>query len=188
MRLVNGDLEESRPWRIRRLMQQVEEMEPEWLTHGNRHDDKYLPWMPFQPSNFIAMLAECITYTEGFTFLDVGCGIGTKVALASEVFGLDADGVEVDADMAAEARKWKTGDILVQDALEVPGLYQDYDIIWLYRPFRDIPSERALEEMIHKNMKSGAILAGGAWELHPPGNWPIVIDDWEIRRGAWIKP
>lgn len=178
----------ERAWQIRDLMQRVEEMEPEWLTHGNRHDDKYLPWMPFQPANFIAMIAECMTYASGFRFLDVGCGIGSKLALATTVFGLQADGVEVDSVMAAEACKWRCGNVIPQDALDVPGLYADYDIIWLYRPFRDRKCEEQLEKLVRENMKPGAILAGGAWETHPPASWPIVIDDWEIRRGAWIKP
>jgi hypothetical protein len=57
----------------------------------------------------------------------------------------------------------------------------------MYRPFRDRELQDRLEKKIFAEMKPGAILAGGAWENHPPNDWEIVIDDWEIRRGAWQK-
>lgn len=148
------------------------------------------PWMPFQAADFLSILFECIPEMGGRAFLDIGCGPGSKMRLASHFYGLDASGIEIDPGMAQQAELH--GNVLHADALTAPpGTYAACDLIWLYRPFRAPELEDQLEQRVMAEMHPGAILAGGSWETCPghfPHRWITVVDDWELRRGAWMKP
>lgn len=166
-------------------------IEHEWLMEGRAASNSpRLGWMPYQLADFTAIMVDCVQSAYGTRFLDVGCGPGTKMAVASLLFGLKTDGIEFDTAMALKAAFVnREGNICNGDALYWDdGWYGDYDIIWLYRPFRDANLEKRLEDRIRFEMKPGAILAGGAWETACPFSWVPVVDDWETRRGAWQKP
>jgi SAM-dependent methyltransferase len=175
---------------IQRQIRWAQNEEAHLLMHGDRLNQTYLPFMPYQIADFCAVLIDCIAETTGPKFLDVGCGTGTKMVLARELFGLEVQGIERDTEMAARAAS--RGLVTAGDALWMRGsnFYGQFDIIWLYRPFRDADKEDELETVIKAEMKHGAILAGGAWESCPgDGGWQIIVDDWsEMRRGAWQKP
>jgi SAM-dependent methyltransferase len=155
--------------------------------HGDRHDPTYLPFMPYQIADFAAVMTDVVAETNGPKFLDVGCGTGTKMVLARELFGLEPSGIERDPEMACRAQN--RGHVMQGDALDFPD-YRVFDIIWLYRPFRDPDKESSLEGKIMAQAKSGAILVGGAWEICPQAvGWNTIVDDWDdMRRGAWQKP
>lgn len=171
---------------VQSQIRRVQEEEVRWLRHGSRRDSRCLPWMPFQPSEFIAILAECVAECDGPLFLDVGCGIGTKMALADSVFGLSVTGIEID-DVTAAVRS-DDYRIVVGDALTAgDDLYREADIIWMYRPFRERYAQLRLEHLVYALAKPGAVVAGGALEGQPNG-WELILDDWELRRGAWKKP
>jgi SAM-dependent methyltransferase len=185
---------------IAALVTDVAKTEHEYLLHGDRHDPNTTPWMPYQPADFIAILWDCLPAMEGNAFLDVGCGPGTKMKIARDLFGLEVRGVEIDAAMATEARKTfpDGGHVRTGNALHYTGqLYSSFDLIWLYRPFRDATLERRLEKHIIATMQPGAILAGGSWETDPGSlGWETIVDDTLnnphgpgcIWRGAWRKP
>ena len=158
------------------------------LMHGDRQDPTYLPYMPYQLADFTAVMFECVAELNGPKFLDVGCGTGTKMTIARELFGLMPYGIERDQAMAKNAKH--RGTVMQGDALDFPD-YRVFDLIWLYRPFRDPDKESSLEGKIMAQAKSGAILAGGAWEICPQAvGWNTIVDDWGdgMRRGAWQKP
>jgi SAM-dependent methyltransferase len=169
------------------VIRQVQQIEHQWFAQGDPKSPT-LPWMPFQPADFLSILFECIPEMTSPSFLDVGCGPGTKMLLASHFYGLDASGIEISPEMAKEAEKH--GAVFWGDALQAaPGAYTGTDLIWLYRPFRDQLLEEQLEARVMDEMKPGAILAGGSWEMCPAAiGWIPVVDDWELRRGAWMKP
>jgi SAM-dependent methyltransferase len=176
------------------VIQDVMNTEHGAFAQGDPHSPT-LPWMPFQPADFLAILFDCIPEMKARSFLDVGCGPGTKMALAKHFYGLSAAGIEIDPQMAAGARYW--GSVVTGDALSVPpGFYSGWDLIWLYRPFRDSTLERQLEERIMREMKPGQILAGASWETDLAGKWLPVVDDALTDsfgqhvsvRGAWKKP
>ena len=152
------------------------------LVGGN---DERLPFMPFQLADFTAILLECVAETNGPNFLDVGAGPGSKMMIAEELFGLTPFGVEIDEDLVLCSPY--RDNIVCACALTSDIDYGSYDIIWLYRPFRDPSMEAQLEGKIREQMKPGAILAGGAWELDPPLHWETIVDDWDCRRGAFKK-
>ena len=184
---------------IAALVSDVQETEHKFLLHGPRHDPLYTPWMPYQPADFIGILWECMPELKGNWFLDVGCGPGTKMKIAETLFGLEVRGVEINHEMADEARKHFTepGVVCTGNALNYDGLGYQFDLIWLYRPFRDPVSEIRLEQRIMDAMKPGAILAGASWEIDPAAlGWQTIVDDClispdgtsKIIRGAWQKP
>ncbi len=194
------------PRDVAALATDVRNTELKYLLHGPRHDPITTPWMPYQPADFIGILWECLPeidipqpqsfLTRKPTFLDVGCGPGTKMDIAEQLFGLCSYGIEIDKEMAEIAARKYPLRAVQGDALEYEG-YAGYDIIWLYRPFRDIDKERELESRIISAMKPGAILAGGSWETDVPAlGWTPVVDDTLtnpmgpgcIWRGAWQKP
>jgi SAM-dependent methyltransferase len=184
------------------LVQAVQETEHKYLLHGPRHDPVVTPWMPYQPADFIGILWECVPEMKGSFFLDVGCGPGTKMRIAQTLFGMNVRGVEINSDMADEARKYfnDPGAVVTGDALQLLPDYHPFDVfdlVWLYRPFRDPVSETRLEQKITDSMKPGAILAGSGWEIDPAGlGWQPIVDDCmyspdasaKIVRGAWQKP
>jgi SAM-dependent methyltransferase len=194
----------SRLEELAALALDVQQTEYRYLLHGDRHDPVTTPWMPYQPADFISIIWECLPELTRFpaAFLDVGCGPGTKMQIARELFHLDVFGVEVDEDMAAEARSRFNGTrVVTGDALKLlPGYllpFEMFDIIWLYRPFRDPVSEARLEQKVIGAMKPGAILAGSSWETDVSSlGWNPVVDDClispdgraQIIRGAWQKP
>jgi hypothetical protein len=166
------------------------EIEYNHLKTGDRRNPITLPWMPFQAANFLGFMWDSIAEVDGSVFLDVGCGPGTKMHIARELFGMHPYGIEVDEAMAELAKPY--GCVYPGNALTLPHIERIYakaDIIWLYRPFRDPVHEKQLEDLIIANMKPGAILAGGAWETEVPMlGWQTIVDDWELRHGAWQKP
>jgi SAM-dependent methyltransferase len=180
------------------LVSEVQETEHKYLLHGPRHDPIVTPWMPYQPADFIGIVWECMPEMAGRLFIDIGCGPGTKMRIAEMLFGLDVRGIEINADMADEARKYfpEPGIVCTGDALDY-GLGDRFDLIWLYRPFREAGRELLLEQRLMDRMKPGAILAGSGWEIDPALlGWSTIVDDClispdgtaKIVRGAWQKP
>lgn len=149
-------------------------------------DERFLPWMPYQIPGFLALLAEAIPAAPGSRFLDVGAGIGTKMLLAREIFGLDVTGTEISPELAAQAAGLGL-DIVCGDALDYAG-YGAHDLIWLYRPCRDPDTEAALEKVIWDAMAPGAVILGDALESPPPADrfW-LVLEDMGTPRGIWRK-
>lgn len=193
----------SRSEIIAALVAGVQATEHKYLLHGPRHDPLVNPWMPYQPADFIGILWECmpeITYNPGLPprFLDVGCGPGTKMDIATTLFRFEVNGIEIDKAMAAEGMNRFGFAVHNMDALLVDGsYYAAFEVIWLYRPLRDALLEYRLEQHIIENMKPGAILAGGSWETDVSAlGWQTIVDDCiispdgsqQIVRGAWRKP
>jgi SAM-dependent methyltransferase len=178
---------------LQKTLRSVQEQEREWMLVGDRHNKITLPWMPFQPAEFLGIMFDVVAETNGPMFLDVGCGIGTKMQLAEEIYRLKVGGIEIDSEMADQAKaRWPEA-VWNWDALAplAAPLYRHADIVWLYRPFRDESHETLLEETVTRAMKPGAILAGGKWQMeNPPAGWQPIVDDWDggNKCGAWQKP
>lgn len=162
--------------------------EDEWAFNLQGGDKIRLGWMPFQMADFVAIMSEVVREANGPKFLEVGSGIGTKMGMASVLFGLDCFGIEYDETLATVSLQKDRGQPWVGDALQYPYGYGGYDIVWMYRVFRDVVLQDELEQRIYSEMKSGAIFAGAALQ-QPPSGWQIIVDDFDIgNRGAWKKP
>ena len=147
-----------------------------------------LGWVPFQIADFVAIMTEVMRETDGVSFLEVGSGIGTKSMIAKYLFGLMTFGIEYSEPLATVATQKHRGPVWVGDALTYPYGYSNYDIIWMYRCFRDSVLQDQLEQRIYAEAKSGTIFAGAALENAPEG-WLTIVDDMDVGvRGAWKKP
>ena len=95
-------------------------------------------------------------------FLDVGCGGGVKVAIASELFA-EAVGMEYDpgyVEVAArtfKAMRTNRCSVFQADGLTYDG-YADYDVIYFYQPMSDDDGLIALERQIVERARPGTIL------------------------------
>lgn len=95
-------------------------------------------------------------------FLDVGCGAGMKVVTATEFFA-HADGLEYDPGYAATAQSLFNAMGLAQcrviegDAMAFEG-YDAYDVVYFYRPMRDIDAMQQMEAQIAAGVRPGTIL------------------------------
>jgi len=124
-------------------------------------------------------------------FLDVGCGIGTKVFMASTLFA-QADGMEFDKNYIGVAKKvhqaspWEISQKICfyeNDALDF-SRYAEYDVIYLYRPFHDSGNQTRLEEKIARDAKDNAVIVGTLCNFF---NLPEAIRPRMIFSSGYIK-
>lgn len=171
---------------LQRTLHEAYDDEHAFMLQGG--DKIRTSWMPFQLADFVAIMTEVMCVTNGVEFLEVGSGVGTKSMVARYMFGLHTYGIEYDETLATVARQKSRGPVWVGDALAYPDNYGNYDVIWMYRPFRDPELQDSLEKRIYQEMRPGAILAGAGLENAPDG-WTTVVDDYDTgNRGAWQKP
>lgn len=97
-----------------------------------------------------------------WSFLDVGCGGGMKVALAAEMFDR-ADGLDYDPGYVAAALRsfaaMKAGrcHAFQADGLSFEG-YGDYDVVYFFQPMRAEDGLHALERRIVEQTPPGGLL------------------------------
>lgn len=169
-------------------LRMVRDLDREWIAHpaGRDEPERSLPWMPFPVFDFIALTAEALPEASGEKFLDVGCGIGTKMLLADQIFGLDTFGIERVPEYARQARQLglavTTGDALTWDK------YGEFDLIFLNLTFRDPGLQNQLEQKAWSDAKSGAVVIGVNLLGRPPESWWLGMEDMDLKRGIWSKP
>lgn len=170
---------------VRRTLINASGDELDFMLQGA--DKIRLGWMPFQLADFVALMCEAVKETEGPRFFEVGSGIGTKMEVAETLFGLEVAGIEYNETLATVAKQKNRGHTIVGDALTTELIYNDCDIIWMYRLFRDPVLQAQLEERIYSEAKPGTVFAGAALENAPDG-WMTIVDDYDMgNRGAWKK-
>ena len=100
--------------------------------------------------------------TDSVRFLDVGCGGGLKVLCALRYFK-NADGLDYQqsyvetAQHLLEGANATTSKAFQADALTFDG-YGEYDVIYFYRPLRDIAKIVEMEQRIVDQARPGTIL------------------------------
>lgn len=128
-------------------------------------------WFLHHLDESLKILKHCLPKRQKFRFVDVGCGIGTKVSLASHFF--DANGIELGdryAKMAKEIAKKRRFHnygrhdeietekaIYKEDALAFPH-YHRYDVIYFFRPMSNDKMQMELENKIYNDARPGAII------------------------------
>jgi SAM-dependent methyltransferase len=163
------------------------DLEKAWIGQLPRNKDNW-DWQPYPLEDFINMCQVVAdAYPPGMvpTFLDPGCGIGTKVYVAQQVFGWEAAGFDI-CEKYIQVAVQELGldhNVLLFDADEFPH-YDVFDIVYLSRPFRDDKREYRYEQRVQNEMKPGAFLIMGwagakpQWEMYYRGPW----------KGVWRKP
>jgi SAM-dependent methyltransferase len=143
-------------------------------------DDHAFGFRPYPLGAFGAMLDVAVAEWKDqhgpakARFLEVGCGPGTKLVLADEVFHLFAYGFDVSPKYVQAASdlvgaRDGTAGIWRQDARSFDK-WRNYDIIFLNRPLRDYQDELRLELEVFGQMGVGSILILGNG-LSTPDGW-----------------
>lgn len=175
---------QGRTDQIRDAIRTVNELDARWMREPAGHDDpRSTPWMPFPWPDFTALVGEALPESAGDSFLEIGCGIGTRMLLAREIYGLDVAGIERVPEYAEQARQLGLT-VSCEDALGHKGYGLDWDLIWFNRPFRDPGLERQLEAQVWEDAAPGTVIIMANIEQPPSQGWYLILDDGELRR--WI--
>lgn len=141
-----------------------------FVPHG---DDSGYDLHSLPMPEFLAGLDVCGTPGR---FVDLGCGIGTKL-LVAHLLGWDVAGVERQADYVATARR------LVPEAEVVHGDVSTidlraFDVVYSYRLRVDLEEQRQLNAQIIGRMRSGALFFCAGSE--PPEGEYLGCSVWRV--------
>jgi SAM-dependent methyltransferase len=140
-------------------------------------------FIPFPCGAFVDMLMEAffvLGQDRKKKFLDIGCGIGTKVILACSLF--DAYGIEYNPKDVEKAKLLGMNRVGEADAMSF-SKYGEFDFLYYYRPFHDFDLYEKFETMVHKNLKPGALLA----PMHSEYNFDSMPDMERISKYLYRK-
>ena len=129
---------------------------PNRLGQEKRGSYRYIP-LPL--GIFVSQISAVVDYTNPYNYpswIDVGCGIGTKVLLAQHM-GFNAHGIDLNRRYVALARRLtrQNHKIILGNALEHD--YSGYDVIYFYKPFKNDYLEEQLEAHLIGTAQPGAI-------------------------------
>jgi SAM-dependent methyltransferase len=190
------------------FLRELDAVERAWNSrevHYPREDAVH--WMPYAIPQFVSLLTEAVMVAPQRSkylfsvgparFLDVGCGPGTKMRLAAEMFGLDTYGIDIVPRFIHEALAYGCKAALM-DAFDFPEHpfpdqgepamgYAAFDIVYVNRP-SGLQDE--LESLIMDRMSSDAVLVAVNWRNSPgKAGWVPVSEEYgEPVCGVWMKP
>lgn len=167
-------------------MDQLASLEASWLRRIQPPPGAF-GWEPYDLSAFTALLRQAVLHVprSNTSFIDVGCGIGTK-CLVAEQFGLSAWGIDIVPEFLAEAQRHWVRAVLA-DARTYTR-YADFGLVYINHPLvcgDGCAQETELEEYVQAGMASGAVLLSVNYEACPV--WPEVARDGDWA-AAWVKP
>ena len=178
----------SRALAVAAAMDRALALDVQWQRKVPETDRRYTPFMPFSKPALVALVAEALPAVTpacgDIRFLAIGCGPGSDLIIARDVFGMDATGFDRVPEYTAAARSLglKADDA---DAEHYHG-YGAFQLTWFNRVARDAAIEQRIEARVWHGTAPGGVVIGANLEAPPPG-WDVVLDDWEIRRGIWLK-
>lgn len=163
----------------------LEFLEEQWAAHEPSDDERFLPFLPYDLNRFRDYLERTLALFTPKRFVDIGCGIGTKLLLVQRERGIPVFGIDRVPRYVAEARSLGVH-AEVADAFEWDG-YQAGDLVYMYRPCEHWDDQLSLERVIRERLKRGSVL----WLIHGEerlSEWHELWSDWIDRNGAWSKP
>lgn len=180
----------SRALAVAAAMDRALALDVQWQRKVPETDRRYTPFMPFSKPALVALIAEAlpaVTPVNGdIRFLAIGCGPGSDLIIARDIFGMDALGFDRVPEYVAATRSLglKADDA---DAEHYRG-YRWPQLTWFNRVARDPEIQERIEARVWHDTAPGTVVIGANLEAPPPGQaFRVVLDDWEIRRGIWLK-
>ncbi len=131
-------------------------LETRWQPNEQPDASVYHAYDPLPLEHFLKGVRIASENTEGRRFLDLGCGIGSKLAFM-HYLGWKVAGVERYAGYVAQAEalipeaEVKCCDILDIDVIAA-------DLVYMYRPAKSDEDEEALEEHVAALMPPSSVL------------------------------
>lgn len=175
----------GRPAELATIVRTAVQMEIAWkhkVPQGEAERERFTPWMPFPFFEFTSLVYEALPELDGNEFLEVGCGIGTKMIWVQAAIGMNVSGIERNAEYAAAARRMNLN-VAVADALTWHG-YAGRHLVWFNRVFRDVAAQADLEALIWAGIDPGTVVMCANLEAGPPRAWYPVLED--VDRRVWI--
>lgn len=168
-------------WSWPSFLREIDAIEKSWIIRGAKPAPGMVGWIPQPVGQFTAMLMDAVAASRVTrpVFLDVGSGPGSKVLLATALFGIRGYGIELSQDMAHFAQA-RGVDTLSVDALQYDG-YGLADIVLLNRPVQDRQAE--CEHRVRDLMRRDAILIHVNGAADPGEDW-----DWELISQEYGRP
>jgi SAM-dependent methyltransferase len=198
------------------FLRELDAAERTWNTRDVSYPrDDAVHWQPYAVPSFVALLTEAMTCApyrqysqvgwleaasdwspDALRMIDVGCGPGTKLRLAQEMFGLNVYGIDLVQRFVDEAMHYGIRAQCV-DAFELPEHgskgtatpwgYADFDIVYVNRP-SGLQDE--LEPLIMERMAPSAVLVAVNWRNNPgKSGWASQYEEFgEPVCGVWVKP
>jgi SAM-dependent methyltransferase len=186
------------------FLRQIYALEQSWNAHKVRYPrEDAVHFLPFPIPQFISLLTEAVQAAptrwdqnhdggprEEFrparnTFLDVGCGPGTKIQLAQALFGLQGYGIDIIPAFIAEAQQAGVKAGLI-DAFDFNS-YDAFDIVFANRPST---LQDKLEKLLAQSLAPQCVLIAANWR-HDPAEFGLEMIAKEYERpvcGVWRKP
>ncbi len=131
-------------------------LETRW--HEPAHDDARHTWDPLPFWLFLDGVRTAEPQVRGRRFLDVGCGIGTKLAIMHEL-GWEVAGIERHGPYVKDAQELmheRPNSITHADAFDVPVF--DADLVYMYRPMKSDDDEDLLEQHVLARVAPGTVM------------------------------
>ena len=145
-------------------------------------------WSPLEIVEFARMLNVArqlvLDGLRRLTFMEAGSGIGTKLYLAQYHFGMKAIGYEINEGYIEQAGDLNVETVKCDLRTEKPA-WDDADIVYIARPFKDDAYETAWENEVMDRMRRGTALIS-AYAAVKPYKWQCHYR--APFRGVWIKP
>lgn len=143
-------------------------------------------WEPYDAVQFTRLLQLALPHVpaDNQTFLDAGCGLGTKCLLAAKA-GLAPSGVEHDPQLAGFAVSLGVT-VWQGDARDFTG-YAGYGLVYVNCLFSDETEEAEFERWLQGQLAPGTVLIQ-VNDAIPPAGWVTVLDERPQFRGIWVKP
>jgi protein-L-isoaspartate O-methyltransferase len=135
----------------------VDRLERGWYAAEAWDGSDTHPYTPYPLPEFLAGLDAAIKAAPGPRYLEVGCGIGSKLVIAANL-GLDVTAIESRERYAAVARHLCPAAVIEIADARGWGRYGGFDMIYCYRPIVSEAGEAALEADITAQAKTGSVL------------------------------
>ena len=126
-----------------------------WVPAFDGSADFY-DYIPYAMRDFVSGMDMAATATEGRRFLEVGCGIGTKLALM-QVLGWQVAGIDRYEPYIRSAKELvPEADFVAADMRDVP--FFDADVVFMYHPAVNDDVEAAMEKHLVDSVAPGTVL------------------------------
>jgi hypothetical protein len=120
------------------------------------------------------------------SFVEAGCGIGTKLYLAKHRFDMIEVGYEINDEYLTSCHQLGVHAEKRDLADEYnPPIWAAFDIVYIARPFKDDLREAQWERSVHADMRPGSVLVS-AFAAVKPYDWLCFYR--RPFQGIWVKP
>jgi hypothetical protein len=157
------------------------ELEDAWTARGGVPGE--LPWLPYPLGEWLDLMTRVNAHItpQASTYLELGAGIGTKVALA-QAMGFHATGIEICPEYCQQARLVGAAVQCLDVRSEAAELqFALADVVYMNHPLADRLGEIKLERCVQARLKPGAILVQVRSAWPPAGNPWLVLH--QVREG-----